>query len=508
MLQAAFYGMVFGGAALMIHNIYSFVKFARHIRGQKGWKRENKLLSVPIVLLVLFLTGYVLVGVFGDPDLIVGGILFGGSVFVFIMYRLLNSITLQIMENERREVKLKAREESDRIKTAFLAGVSHEMRTPLNVIIGLDALALKEPGLPAETREQLEKIGLSAKHMLGLVNNLLEMNGQESSLITIRKEEFLLQDALNQVNAVTQPLCDEKGLEYIQSFPYAANARYIGDETQIRQVLLSILANAVKYTDAPGTVRFRVEIMPTGEETHLCRFIVSDTGIGIDPDFLPRIFEPFTKEDESFTNRFGGSGLSLAVTKKAVELMGGTITVKSEKGKGSVFTVAVPLAKAEEKEEPPEGEAAQPADDWELESLEGKRILIVEDLPENAEIVQDLLELEGAETEHAENGQIAVDMVAKSALNHYDAILMDLRMPVMDGLEATRRIRALDRPDVKDVPIIALTANAYESDIKSSLGAGMDEHLAKPADSDMLYGTLRRHITKRHRAAEERNDAQ
>ena len=457
--------------------------------------------------LVLFLTGYVLVGVFGNPDLIVGGILFGGSIFVFIMYMLLNSITLQIMENERREAKLKTREESDRIKTAFLASVSHEMRTPLNVILGLDALALKESELPAETREQLEKIGLSAKHMLGLVNNMLEMNGQESSLITIRKEEFLLQEALNQVNAVTQPLCDEKGLEYIQSFPYAANARYIGDETQIRQVLLSILENAVKYTDAPGTVRFRVEIMPTGEETHLCRFIVSDTGIGIDPEFLPRIFEPFTQEDDSFTNRFGGSGLSLAVTKKTVELMGGTITVRSEKGKGSVFTVTVPLVKAEEKATSPV-EAAQPSDEWEMESLEGKRILIVEDLPENAEIVQDLLELEGAETEHAENGQIAVDMVEKSAPDHYDAILMDLRMPVMDGLEATRRIRSLDRPDVKDVPIIALTANAYESDIKSSLDAGMDEHLAKPADSDMLYGTLRRHITKRHRTAEERKNAQ
>lgn len=507
MLQPAFYGMVFGGAALMVYNIYSFVRFARYVRGQKSWKQDSKLLYVPIVLLVLFLSGYLVVGAFGEPNLVVGGILFGGSIFVFIMYKLLNNITSQIMENERREAELKAREESDRIKTAFLAGVSHEMRTPLNVILGLDTLALKQPDLPGETREQLEKIGLSAKHMLGLVNNLLEMNGLESSLTVGKNEEFLLQDALNQVNAVTQPLCDEKGLEYIQSFPYAANARYIGNETQIREVLLSILGNAVKYTDAPGTVRFRVEIMPTGEETHLCRFIVSDTGVGIDPEFLPRIFEPFTQEDDSFTNRFGGSGLSLAVTKKAVELMGGTITARSEKGKGSVFTVTVPLLKGTEQETAPEEKT--PADgEWELEPLEGKRILIVEDLPENAEIVQDLLELEGAETEHAENGQIAVDMVEKSAPDYYDVILMDLRMPVMDGLEATRRIRALDRPDVKEVPIIALTANAYESDIKSSLEAGMNEHLAKPADADMLYGTLRRHITQRHKAAAERKDAQ
>ena len=167
----------------------------------------------------------------------------------------------------------------------------------------------------------------------------------------------------------------------------------------------------------------------------------------------------------------------------------------------------MPLLKGTEQETAPEEKT--PADgEWELEPLEGKRILIVEDLPENAEIVQDLLELEGAETEHAENGQIAVDMVEKSAPDYYDVILMDLRMPVMDGLEATRRIRALDRPDVKEVPIIALTANAYESDIKSSLEAGMNEHLAKPADADMLYGTLRRHITQRHKAAAERKDAQ
>lgn len=498
MLEPLFYGMVFSGALLMVYNIYGFVRFARYVRGQTGWRQNNRLLLIPIVLLVLFLTGYLLVGIFGTPDLIVGGILFGGSIFVFVMYLLLNNITQQIMESERKEAELRAREETDRVKTMFLAGVSHEMRTPLNVILGLDTLAMKHPGLPEETREQLEKIGLSAKHMLGLVNNMLEMNGRENGELSTKMEVFLLQDSLNQVGAVIQPLCEEKGLEYIQSFPYAANALYIGDETQIREVLLSVLGNAVKYTDAPGTVRFRVEIMPTGNETHLCRFIVSDTGIGIDPAFLPHVFEAFTQEDGGFTSRYGGSGLSLSVTKKTVELMGGTITVRSEKGKGAVFTVTIPMQKG--KEPAPEAAPAEAPAEAEPETLEGKRILIVEDLPENAEIVQDLLELEGAETEHAENGRIAVEMVERSAADYYDAILMDLRMPVMDGLEATRRIRALERPDAREVPIIALTANAYESDIRASLEAGMNEHLPKPADSDMLYGTLRKYITLRHQA--------
>jgi CheY-like chemotaxis protein len=216
-------------------------------------------------------------------------------------------------------------------------------------------------------------------------------------------------------------------------------------------------------------------------------FTVSDTGIGIDPEFMPSMFEAFTQEDDSFTRAYGGSGLGLAVAKKSVELMGGTISAESEKGKGSVFTIVLPLEYVSD-------EGGQ----IELEDIDlaGRRVLVVEDIPENAEIIMDLLDLEDVESEHAENGQIALDMFSQASEGYYDAILMDLRMPIMDGLESSRRIRALDRPDAKTIPIIAVTANAFDSDVKATMEAGMNAHLAKPADSDLLYETLRQQIAK------------
>ncbi|MBR3538437.1 MAG: response regulator, partial [Eubacterium sp.] len=213
-----------------------------------------------------------------------------------------------------------------------------------------------------------------------------------------------------------------------------------------------------------------------------------DTGIGMDEEFISHVFDAFSKEDEGITNRFGGSGLGLSVTKKAVDLMGGSINVESKKGKGSSFTVTLPFRITEKK--------APVLPQKEESNLEGKKILIVEDLPENAEIVADLLELEGVETEHAENGQVALEMFRNRDAGYYDAILMDLRMPVMDGLTATREIRALTRPDAKTIPIIALTANAFDSDIKASLSAGMNVHLAKPTDADLLYLTLKGEIER------------
>jgi CheY-like chemotaxis protein len=273
---------------------------------------------------------------------------------------------------------------------------------------------------------------------------------------------------------------------------------YTGDVIQLKQVLLSILDNAVKYTDAPGKVTLTAEAVSGGEVSREIKFTVTDTGVGIDPEYLPHIFEIFTQEDGSSTDRFGGSGLSLAVTKNIVDLMGGTIGIDSRKDLGSTFTVSIPMRLARLEAPSDESETAV--------SLEGKRILIVEDLPENAEIVQDLLELEGAETEHAENGKEGVDMFSASRLYYYDAILMDLRMPVMDGLEAARRIRDLGRDDAKLVPIIALTANAFDSDVHASREAGMNAHLAKPTDSDMLYDTLRRFIAAAEKAGYKGNE--
>ncbi len=489
MLKAIVYCMVFCGAGLMVFNIVGFIRFARQMQKHKAFDKKRAILNIPIILLILFLLGYLAVGLFGKPDLIVAGILFGGSVFVFIIYKLLSGITQRIIESEALEVKLRTADEVTRVKTSFLASVSHEMRTPLNVILGLDAAALRSPDAGPETKEKLEKIGLSAKLLLGLINRLLNMNEAKSGKLMLADETFSLSDALAQVDAIADTASGQKGLAYETKIQPGADGKYVGDVTHLKQILLCVVDNAIKYTQAPGKVSLAATKVGETDDARMLRFTVSDTGIGIESEFLSHIFDEFSMEDESFSSQYGGSGLSLSLAKSIVELMGGKIAVKSEKNVGTTVTVTVPFrfARSDESGAAPSGETS----DGKGVTLEGKRILIVEDLPENAEIVQDLLELEGVVCEHAENGQIAVEMFGQSAPFFYDAILMDLRMPVMDGHEATRRIRALRRPDAHTVPIVALTANAFESDVRASLEAGMDAHLAKPADADRLYETLR-----------------
>ena len=474
--------MILSGAVLMVYNIYAFLRYAQLVRSREGFLEENSVfLYIPIGLLIGFFLGYVGIALFGKPDLLVAGILLGGSIFVFIMHVILNRVTDMVIESEGLKAKLQAAKESDRIKMNFLSSVSHEMRTPLNVILGLNSIVMKNENLSEEGRTHLEKVRHSATHLLGLVNNVLDMNRIETGTLVMKSELFSLRDALGQVNAIAETRCREKGLSYTWVEDEALEGTYLGDETHLRQVLLCILDNAVKYTDAPGSVIFSTEEASYDGTVRTVRFIVEDTGIGIDKEFLPKLFEAFSQEDSSTTNRYGGSGLSLSLSRSLVHQMGGTIEVQSEKGKGSVFTVTVPLEVSHIQE--------TTASDV---SLAGKRILIVEDLPENAEIVQDLLELEDVETEHAENGKIALEYFTSHPEHYYDAILMDLRMPVMDGLECTKKIRALDRADARTIPIIALTANSFQKDIDDALEAGMNAHLAKPADAELLYETIRR----------------
>lgn len=494
--QLAIYGMIYLGSTLMVYNIWGFIHFVRDLREHEGWAKEERFLNTPIVLLTLFFLGYLGVGIFGNPDLLVAGILFGGSVFVFIMYRFLNRITQHIIQGERLEAELLAAEKSNQAKTSFLASISHEMRTPLNVILGNCEIAHKEQGLSPKTREQITKIKLSARHLLSLINNILDINSIEAGMHSLREVEFSLRDALDQVSVISQTLCDEKGLDFAMDIDGDLHACYSGDVLVIKQVLLCLLDNAVKYTHAPGSVRLDVTARTPVESEQTIRFQVCDTGIGMDEEFVPKLFEAFSREDTSSTDRYGGIGLSLALTKKALEDMGGSIDVITAKGKGTTFTVTLSLRVVDVPDAIESCDDAQQA--TEQTSLDGRRILIVEDIDENAEIVIDLLELEGAECERAQNGLVAVDLFAASEEHHFDAILMDLRMPVMDGLEATRQIRAMSREDARSVPIVALTANAFESDIQQSLDAGMDAHLAKPTDVDMLYRTLSNLIRQPH----------
>lgn len=498
MIRWAIYGMIYLGSLLMIYNIFGFIRFSRYIRARGNWGQKMGILYIPVVLLVLFLVGYLAVGFLGKPDLIVAGILFGGSVFVFVMYKLLSQITAHIIENESLEARVLAAEESSKAKTSFLASISHEMRTPMNVILGQEALAQKNPDLPEETRKQLTAIGQSGRHLLGLINNILEMQQIETGEIPVRRESFSLTETMAQITAIASTQCGAKGLQWQYSREEALEDQLSGDAMLLKQVLLSLLDNAVKFTDAPGTVSLSVcSAAREGDECTL-RFTVSDSGVGMSPDFVDKAFELFTQEDDSFSNRYGGSGIGMTAAKRKTELMGGQLTLQSEKGKGTVVTATVPFHVSRQA-------FCAPEPSYEEVSLEGRRVLIVEDMDENAEITADLLELEGVESERAENGQAALQMFTASPLYSYDAVLMDLRMPVMDGLEAARRIRSLQRADAAAVPIIALTANAFETDVQHSLEAGMSAHLVKPVEAELLYKTLKHWIGLTHAKEGETN---
>lgn len=484
MLDFLVYGMIYVGSILMVYNIYCFVMYASYIR--KNNIKESGIINVPIVLLISFLLGYVAVAIFGEPDLIMAGILFGGSVFVYIIYRVLNSVTSKIIESEKLEAELKAIEESNKVKNDLMASISHEMRTPMNVILGIDELALKNPDLQEETRTQLEKIGISGRYLLSLINNTLDMHDIEMGRLNVNKDVFSIDEILDEIDIMMKQLCSKKKQTYNMS-RHSLSGHYVGDREMVKEVLMHILENAVKYTPEQGKIDFSIEETKRGAEKCELRFTISDNGIGMSENFVPKVFDLFTKEDSGFKSRYDGSGMGLAIAKAKCDLMNGEIKVISKRNAGSTFVVTIPFDIAEKKEEK-EADAID---------LNGRMVLIVEDIDDNAEIVADLLELEGIVSERAENGQKAVDMIVEKPENYYDAILMDLRMPIMDGLEATRKIRSLDRKDCKEIPIIALSANAQENDIENSLKAGMEAHLVKPIDVDKLYSTLAEYIKGR-----------
>ncbi len=543
-------------------------------------------------------------------------------IILFRIYALIQKREKQI------EVEKALAEESSRAKTSFLSNMSHEIRTPMNAIIGLDNIALRDPELTPRTREQLQKIGASAKHLLGLINDILDMSRIESGRMVLKDEEFSFREFLDQINIIINGQCLDKGLHYECHIAGHVSDYYTGDDMKLKQVLINILGNSVKFTNAPGEVSLTVEQTARDEKGCTLRFTMKDTGIGMDKEYIPKIFEAFTQEDATTTNRYGGSGLGMAITKNFVEMMDGDIVVESEKGVGSVFVVTVVLKPSDRKFVAETG-IVLPADlsaivvdddeiacehaqfvlesigieaeavttaraalellmdahelgqpyrllltdykmpdmngleltralrafdhgetavimltgyNWDIideearkdgvdgmiakplfsdsvlreihnvlearsgsapsaslireesapreNMLAGKRVLMAEDVDANAEILADLLELENIVPEHAANGQEAVEMFGRSPAGYYDAILMDVRMPVMDGLMATEKIRSLDRPDAKTIPIIAMTANVFDEDVERSLKAGMNAHLSKPIEPEKLYAEM------------------
>ena len=521
-------------------------------------------------------------------------------------------------QNQTLKDALSAAEMANKAKTAFLSSMSHEIRTPMNAIIGLDNIILHDPNTPEQTRANMRKIDDSAHHLLKLINDILNMSRIESGRMTIKHEEFSFRKMLEQVNTMIGGQCRDKGLNYDCRIKGQTDEYYIGDDMKLRQVLINILGNSVKFTPEGGTVSFIIEETVRMDDKATLLFTISDTGIGMSKEYLPHLFDAFSQEDSSTTNKFGSSGLGMPITKNIVELMNGHIEVESEKGVGTTFRVTITLGQSSRvagSEEtlihPDEMNvlvidddqiACEHADlvlsqvgiscetvtngrdalemirlrharredynlvlvDWKMPEmdgvettrqirslvgndtpiiiltsynwedveqeareagvdsfaskplfaetvldefqaafkrknaaliqktvdLKGRRVLLAEDVAVNAEIMMMVLSTREMQVEHAANGRIAVEMFDQAEPGYYDAILMDMRMPEMDGLEATRRIRSLNRPDARTIPIIALTANAFDEDVQRSMQAGLNAHLSKPVEPEALFETL------------------
>ena len=514
---------------------------------------------------------------------------------------------------------LASAEQANKAKTAFLSNMSHEIRTPMNAIIGLDNIAMNDPETPEKTKEYLGKIGTAADHLLSLINDILDMSRIESGRMILKNEEFSFAKMLESINTMFSGQCVDKGLEYNCQITGQVDEYYIGDNMKLRQILINIISNAVKFTHEGGKVNLDIKRTAQFDDKTTLLFTVTDNGIGMSKEFLPHIFDTFAQEDATATNKYGSSGLGLAITKNLVEMMNGTIEVDSEKGRGTTFRVSVTLEDSDHDEAEMREEAMpdsitilvidddpiacehaklvmekagikteiassgaegvemvklrhairEPYNlilvDWKMDemdgvettrqirsvvgdesaiiiltaykwddvldeamaagvdsfiskplfatvvleefksalkkkleaggnndaaNLEGRRVLIAEDVEINAEILKKILETRGMDSDVAENGKVAVECFTSHPKNYYSAILMDMRMPEMDGLEATRVIRSSDREDAKTIPIIALTANAFDEDVQRSLQAGLNAHLNKPIQPEVLFETL------------------
>ena len=378
-------------------------------------------------------------------------------------------------------------EQASAAKSEFLSRMSHEIRTPMNAILGMTALAAQQLDDPAAVADCLSKVEVSGRFLLSLINDILDMSRIESGKVILREEPFLFSQLLRGVDAICREQAAEKEVDYRVETDSRLETWYRGDLMKLQQVFINLIANAVKFTPAGGQVVFSAQPEEVRNGKAWVRFTVSDNGIGISRDFQGRMFQPFEQAHTGPTSSYGGTGLGLAICKNLVGLMGGEITAASAEGSGSVFTVRLPLGLCGRREDealsasPP---VAEPAD------FTGRRCLLAEDHPLNVEVARRLLTARGMAVDTAANGREAVDLFTQAPAGRYDVVLLDIRMPVMDGLAAARAIRALDRPDA-GVPLVAMSANAFDEDVEKSLAAGINAHLAKPIEPVRLYAALR-----------------
>ena len=388
------------------------------------------------------------------------------------------------------EAALEVAEKASQAKTDFLSNMSHDIRTPMNAIVGLTTLMENELDQPEKLAEHLHKLETSGQLLLGIINNILDLSRIESGKTTLSVEPMHLSQQLDQLSTMIRAQASEKA----QTFTVSTHLRHenlLADPTRLNQVLMNILSNAVKYTPRGGHIRFEVEELPRNEHYAKYRFVVQDDGIGMSEAYQKTLFDPFTREERSGTNKVQGTGLGMAITKNIVDLMGGSISVESATGKGTRFEVVLEFPIDTEADAVPKAQAL-PEEPEDVSPLCGMNFLCAEDNAINAEILELLLESKGAHCKIYPNGQELVDAFVRVKPGEYDMILMDVQMPVMDGLEAARRIRSSENPLGRVIPILAMTANAFLEDMQKSKEAGMDEHLSKPVDIDALEQTVKR----------------
>ena len=407
-----------------------------------------------------------------------------------------NNAKLETVNTKLRQAKQAAEDafqvaqEANRSKSSFLANMSHDIRTPMNAIIGITSLIRHDAGDKGKVIEYADKIDTSSQHLLGIINEVLDMSKIEAGKTVFKYSDFSIPDFIQELDTIFRSQIYEKKQTLTITKENIRHEWVNGDQVHLMQIFSNLLSNAVKYTQEGGKIQFLVEECETKSSVYAkYRFLVSDNGMGMSADFKDRFFDAFTRAENSLTNKIQGTGLGMAITKNLVDLMGGTIDVESEPGQGSCFEVFMDLKIAEERSASPASQAETEEQDGNI--LKGMRFLCAEDNELNAEILTELLKIEGAECTICENGKRALETFEQSVPGDYDMILMDIQMPVMNGYEATKAIRRSSHELAKTIPIIAMTANAFSEDIQHSLTAGMNAHISKPVDMKTLEKTIR-----------------
>ena len=470
------YEEVYGSVVEMIDPVtYTFElgdsQWVLEVMPENGWNSNEKLYRLwgYGLLIVLLLTGFVFM--------------------IMLLHRTQESENTVVELNKKLQKALEQAKIASVEKSNFLFNMSHDIRTPMNAVIGMTSLIRHDAGSKDKVIEYADKIDISSQHLLGIINDILDMSKIEAGKTVFKYDDFSILNFIQKINNLFHSQIDEKK----QTLTTKKNIRHEwvnGDQLHLMQIFNNLLSNAVKYTQEGGEIQFLVEECETNSSVYAkYRFLVRDNGIGMSADFKDKIFDAFTRAENSVTNKIQGTGLGMAITRNLVEAMGGTIDVESELGQGSCFEVLIELRIAEDRTVALA--AQEDTDEQDGNILQGMRFLCAEDNELNAEILTELLKIEGAECTICENGEEVLKAFEQSAPGDYDMILMDVQMPVMNGYEATKAIRRSSHELAKKIPIIAMTANAFSEDIQHSLAAGMNAHVSKPVEMTVLEKTIR-----------------